>query len=203
MSNKYEVIILFDGYGYIDKNEKYHASGTSTLIKGNTNILVDTGGVWQKDHLLKRLNEENLSPNEISYVVGTHGHSDHIGNLNLFLNAIQIVGFDINSMDEYLLHDFNSGKPYIINDFVKVVPTPGHTSADVSVIVSGVTNYDDGVVAICGDLFENENDENLWENVSFDAVVQEKHRKSILEQCDYIVPGHGKIFKNLKKCFQN
>ena len=56
-------------------------------------------------------------------------------------------------------------------------------------------NYGNGVVAICGDLFENEKDENVWKNVSFDAVTQEKHRTSILEQCDYIVPGHGKIFK--------
>lgn len=39
------------------------------------------------------------------------------------------------------------GYPYEIDDHVEVIPTPGHTGADVSVIVSG-TKY--GRVAITG-----------------------------------------------------
>lgn len=43
---------------------------------------------------------------DIQYVVCTHGHSDHCGNLNLFTHAIHVVGYDICRQDQYHLHDF-------------------------------------------------------------------------------------------------
>ena len=39
------------------------------------------------------------------------------------------------------------GIPYEIDDFVEIWPTPGHTGADVSVIVRGTKH---GVVAVVG-----------------------------------------------------
>lgn len=40
-------------------------------------------------------------------MVGTHGHSDHIGNLNLFTNSTHIVCHDINKGSLYLQHPFS------------------------------------------------------------------------------------------------
>lgn len=51
----------------------------------------------------------NLCPNDIQYVVSTHGHSDHIGNNNLFLQAKHIVGFSVSFEDKYYLHPFDKG----------------------------------------------------------------------------------------------
>lgn len=41
------------------------------------------------------LKSHGVIPEDINYVVSTHGHSDHIGNNNLFLKAKHIVGFNI------------------------------------------------------------------------------------------------------------
>ena len=82
---------------------------------------------------------------------------------------------------------------------VRVVPTPGHTDSDVSLIVEE-TNY--GVVAITGDLFEKAEDlerDDLWQQYSEHKELQKKSRDMIIGIADFIVPGHGKMFKNTKK----
>ena len=59
-----------------------------------------------------------------------------------------------------------------------------------------------GVVAITGDLFEKEGDieqEGLWMQYSENDELQKKNREVILRKADFIVPGHGKMFKNPKK----
>lgn len=48
----------------------------------------------------------DVSPENIEYVVCTNGHSDKVGNLNLFVHAIQIVSHDICVGDQYVLHQF-------------------------------------------------------------------------------------------------
>lgn len=59
--------------------------------------------------LLTALQKHCLVPDQIDYVVSTHGHSDHIGNNNLFLQARHIVGFSVNFNDKYTLHPFDKG----------------------------------------------------------------------------------------------
>ena len=61
------------------------------------------------------LDENRVTPNEIDVVVCTHGHSDHVGNLNLFPNAKFIVSYDVSEGDLYSVHDFQGGNPYIID----------------------------------------------------------------------------------------
>lgn len=46
----------------------------------------------------------------MNYVISTHGHSDHIGNNNLFRMAKHIVGFSISFKDQYFMHPFDKGK---------------------------------------------------------------------------------------------
>lgn len=55
-------------------------------------------------------------PDDINYVVCTHGHSDHVGNLNLFPDATFIVSYDVSKKDEYTVHRFEDGLPYKIDD---------------------------------------------------------------------------------------
>lgn len=57
------------------------------------------------------LQEHQLHPDDIDYVVSTHGHSDHLGNNNLFLRAKRhIVGTNISHRNRYYVHDFDAGK---------------------------------------------------------------------------------------------
>ena len=53
------------------------------------------------------LRKHEITAGDIDYVIGTHGHSDHIGNLNLFTNATHIVSHDINKGSLYRSHPFD------------------------------------------------------------------------------------------------
>ncbi|CAG2242172.1 unnamed protein product [Mytilus edulis] len=97
--------------------------------------------------------------------------------------------------EQYMLHQFDKGIPYEIDDFVEVVPTPGHTGKDVSVIVR---ETEKGTVAITGDLFECFEDlrePSIWQDNSENPEDQEANRIGILQIADYIIPGHGPMFK--------
>ena len=207
-----EVIVLQSGYSCTDENDCFRAACSVTLVRntspqysreGWSCIIVDTGGAWEKDAILMKLAESKISLNDIDIVVGTHGHSDHVGNLNLFPKAKQIVGFDINVKDKYMMHDFRAGEKYTIQENeIEIIPTPGHTHADVSVIVRNGFFRDETqelndhhVIGICGDLFEKKNDDEIWQTLSEDVVVQKENRKKMLELCDFIIPGHGPPFK--------
>lgn len=190
----FHVKVLFPGYSFTDENGQYRATGTSSIITGPIKVVVDTGGPWDKDKLIAALQDNGITPDEIDYVVCTHGHSDHIGNLNLFLNAKHIVGFDINYKDSYFDHDFKKGDAFIIfKDFVTVIPTPGHMHSDVSVVVKDAEGL--GTVVVCGDLFESENDGDSWKEISEWPEEQIKNRDKVMKMADYIIPGHGPMFQ--------
>ena len=88
-----------------------------------------------------------LKPENIQYCIGTHGHTDHIGNLNLFPHATHIVGHIISEKNKYWTHPFDIGKDYVIDQDVTIIPTPGHT---LSCITVAVNTPDLGMVAIAG-----------------------------------------------------
>lgn len=192
----YEVIVLFDGYSDVADNG-YRSNCSCTLIKSPTNnIIVDTMTAWDGEKLISKLQEHDLECSDINYVICTHGHSDHVGCNYLFTNAyIHIIGYCISNNDLYLECNFKDGEEYVINDYIKIIPTPGHTLQDVSVLVD--TNQ--GIIAITGDLFENEKDlvdDSIWKNAGSDSEeLQLINRAKILEMADWIVPGHGPMFK--------
>lgn len=190
----YEVKILKQGYSQPVGPAQQRADGTITLVRGPKNIIVDTGGPKDRQFILDALDGEGLNPKDILYVICTHGHSDHIGNNNLFPDATFIVSHDICKGDLYTFHDFRSGKNFMIDDDVHVMPTPGHTGQDISVLVK----TPEGIVAIVGDLFEcgqDLEDEGLWMASSELPAEQEKSRGRVLAAADIIVPGHGDRFK--------
>ncbi|CAG9761889.1 unnamed protein product [Ceutorhynchus assimilis] len=192
-----ELKVLFPGFSEIIQpdNNNTRANCTCTLIKGPPNIIVDTMTAWDGPKLVEALQKNGLSPDDIDYLICTHGHSDHIGCNYLFQKATHIVGFSISHKETYFSSpDFSKGQEYVINDGVKVIPTPGHTLQDVTVIF----NQDEKVYAITGDLFENEqdlDDESIWIGAGSDNEgLQRKHRRKILKLADFIIPGHGAMF---------
>lgn len=190
-----KVIIVQSGYSTDDK-----ADCSVTLVKSPEIgwILVDTSSPCFKAKLVDALKQQDVSPPDINIVVGTHGHVDHIGNLNLFPNAKFIVGFDICKSNVYEDFDFNTHSEYFLTDTIYVLATPGHTCQDVSLVVK---NSNQGTVVVGGDLFECEEDlvnSELWTSKSFDRELQEKNREKVLDFADFIIPGHGPGFKNPK-----
>ena len=138
----YSVKVLKDGYSY-EKDGQYKANGTCTLILGpdpkelgmfcisvihNTNrmttgqrqtkMIVDTLSAWDKDILISALASEGLRPEDITHVVNTHGHPDHMGNNNLFTGpgVVHVMGHSIHTGDIYNTDiDFKAGDSYCID----------------------------------------------------------------------------------------
>ena len=187
-----EVFVLLPGYADWTSPGKQRASGTVTLIKGEQNVIVDTGLPKQKSLILKRLKDHGVSPSEVNFVILTHGHSDHIGNNNLFSKACFILDTDVLQDDEFTIHDFTRDA-FHITDGIDVIHTPGHTDHDVSVVVE----TQKGTVVVTGDIFECDGDwrKEAWEPWTKHRETQRKSRERILRIADYIVPGHGDMFE--------
>jgi len=190
-----EIHIIQEGYSFTDSEQRYRATGSITLVKTKNHvILVDTGSPRDKDKLLLSLEKVGVCPQDIDHVVCTHGHVDHVGNLNLFPKAVHVVGNDACEKDDiYMDNSLKHGDPLVLEDGqVDIVPTVGHTGEDISVVVYN-TKY--GTVVVAGDLFECENDGDGWKEISQCVDKQEQNRDKVKEIADWIVPGHGAMFK--------
>jgi glyoxylase-like metal-dependent hydrolase (beta-lactamase superfamily II) len=187
------VQVLRAGYSRQDADGASHACGTITLIRSTVNVLVDTGNPADGDEIVRLLKAEGLSPDDVSVVVCTHGHVDHAGCNALFPHALFIVSRDIATGDRIEGRDF-AQDPYVIDDDVQVIGTPGHMPQDVSVLAK----TPEGLVAVVGDLFESEEDlkdPSRWLVWSNDPETQKNSRDSVLMTAGYIVPGHGGMFR--------
>ncbi|CAD5119854.1 DgyrCDS8438 [Dimorphilus gyrociliatus] len=193
----YQVIVLRNG-SCKDEHNGYIVYCTITLIKGEFNVLVDPGGYWDQEVLVKGLKENDLDPADIDYVICSHGHSDHIGNLHLFPKAIKIISNDVSRGNVYFKDNpLKKGEDYVVDENLRIISTPGHTCNDISVLVE-TKEY--GKVIVAGDIFECEEDiENpsLWmENCEMPSTdKQEESRRAITKMANYIVPGHGAMFQ--------
>ncbi len=193
----HEVIILLPGTASPATSGAMRATASVTLIAGVPNVIVDTGDVTQRAALLGALAQHHVDPSAVAFVVNTHGHLDHIGNNNLFPNATFLLDADVAHGGEYRVHD------YALGDFtiecrdggpsIRVVATPGHTDHDLTVVVETAT----GAVAVAGDLFEYDGDDadGAWQRWTRNETLQRKSRERIRAAVQYIVPGHGGMFR--------
>ncbi|KAL6733652.1 hypothetical protein Aduo_004283 [Ancylostoma duodenale] len=185
--------------GYAREGGKYVATGSVTLVRSRgVNILVDCGDPWNGDEILQRLAEFDIEKEGINIVVVTHGHIDHCGNLGLFKSAKIYMASDIAVNGEY--DSLSEENPVMLTPDVDLHRCPGHTDHDLIVVVR---NTELGCVVVAGDVFESEDDADQWKAVSAYPEKQEKSRQKILELADWIIPGHGTLFKNMKHCSAN
>ncbi len=186
-----EVKILIEGFTTADSTESQNEEKTCptiTLVKDkNLNIICDPGVLDDQNIILEKLKNEGLSKNDIDIVFITHSHIDHYRNIGMFPEAKTLEYYGLwegSSVDDYK-EDFT--------DDIKIIKTPGHSNDSLTMLVK----TKEGIVAICGDVFWKENYPEKDEY----AIDQEKLRESrkvVLELADYIVPGHGKIYKVIK-----
>jgi glyoxylase-like metal-dependent hydrolase (beta-lactamase superfamily II) len=96
--------IELDGYaidiivqGYPGKTVCHGGLGWSTvvLIRGHGRVaLVDTGGFGIRRLLLERLGQRGLKPADVTDLLLTHAHYDHMVNWTLFSQARMVIGAD-------------------------------------------------------------------------------------------------------------
>ena len=192
--NLASVTVLKPGYARWEGYASQRACGTISLVRSHKNCMVDLGIPSDKDLILKKLKEQKLILKDIDFVILTHSDVDHIGNMNLFPDATFIGGNDVIKGDHFL--EFFKEK-YVVDENISILHTPGHDNRSISALVKTAK----GLVAITGDLFEYNKDwltvdtSKVWEQWSQDTDLQNASRKKIWALADYIVPGHGDMFK--------
>ncbi len=191
-----KIDILVEGYARENADGGYDASPTTTLINAvNTKIIVDPGA--NPDLLSKALTQRNLQVSDVDIVFLTHYHPDHTLNIRLFPNHPIYDG------DTIYVGDVET--PYegvIPGTDIRVLKTPGHAHEHASLVV----NVGELVYVVAADVFwwmdgEQKSDTsddllNLSDPFVKDVDALRASRVKILEIADYIIPGHGVIFKN-------
>jgi glyoxylase-like metal-dependent hydrolase (beta-lactamase superfamily II) len=167
----------------------------------NKKIIVDAGSFLSKDRIISGLAKENLTPSDINIVILTHLHLDHTINVYLFDKAKIFAKFILTYCGQYhipaegCMQKTNLSENTVIDNDVKVIITPGHTEDGISIVV----DTPEGKVVIAGDAVPGKEYVNLdkqpMESAIWNMDEFNKSRKKILEIADYIIPGHGPMFK--------
>lgn len=190
-----KVKVLIQGYATTLK-KGWIASSTTTLIQdGKINIIVDPGINRRK--LLNALKREGLKLENIDYILMTHYHPDHNYLSGIFPKAKALDDELVYEEDKEYEH---GGK--IPGTNLKILPTSGHEKSHGSLIVP----TEKGIVVVAGDVWwwktshKQKTDRESLLKLK-DMYVKDKKalldsRKKILEIADWIIPGHGKMFKN-------
>ena len=170
------------------------ASSTATLIQTPTKkIIVDPG--CDRKALLAALKKNQISLESIDYVLLTHSHTDHALLCGIFENAKVI-----NPVEMYEGSTQTEYESTFLGNELEIIQTPGHCQEHCSLVVP----TKEGIIVVAGDLFWWVEDEEQKVDVRKidDAHPLETNmaqiiesRKKVLKIADFIIPGHGKMFK--------
>jgi len=189
-----EVKILVEGFTNADsvaETGEERTQPTITLVRdGDLVMVVDPGILRDRQILIDALAKENLSVDDVNVVFLTHSHADHYVNAGMFPKAKILEYFGL--WNENTVNNW----PENFSPNLRILHTPGHDYTGLTLFV----DTEEGVVAICGDVFWKKNHP---ENPHDDAYASNPERlrdsrEMILETADWIIPGHGPMYKNEK-----
>lgn len=173
--------------GYLSAEHQGNVSATISLVQDGTTVMVVDPGFLEGEQLLPdALQKHGLSVYDVTVVCITHSHIDHYKNVGMFPKAkiLDHVGVwsQKGSMEDWQTH---------FSENIQIIKTPGHDHTGISLFVK----TDDGVVAICGDVFWKENYPEV-DPYADDLKGLEQSRKLVLDMSHWIIPGHGQMYKN-------
>jgi glyoxylase-like metal-dependent hydrolase (beta-lactamase superfamily II) len=166
------------------------ARSSVTLIDaGEKKILVDTGMLGEEGILLDSLYARGLEPEDIDFVVNTHLHLDHCGCNLLFRNSVFYA--DRNENPPAYFQPTDDGKELVRG--VSFLRTPGHTEGSITVLA----RTDEGIYAVVGDAIPTkENYDSMSPPaINIDERLAMESMKRIISKADFIIPGHGALFR--------
>jgi len=190
-----EIKVLVEGYASKKKKGCPVSPSAVLIFDGDIKVLVDPGS--NAKSLLEALRKEKIKPADIDIVFLTHYHLDHLLNIRLFpINDIY-DGDTISRGDKII--NYSGGKLPKTN--IRIIKTPGHAYEHCSLLVQTAK----GKIAVAGDVFWWWNEQKqktdrkslLKQKDPFvkNKLALSQSRKKLLALADYIIPGHGKMFK--------
>jgi len=183
-----EVKVLIEGYTTADtkaENGEEKTCATVSLIRDkDLVVVVDPGVLESQQILIDALKREGLSLEEVDVVCITHSHLDHYRNIGMFKHAKALDYFGL--WNKNICEDWH--EQFTPN--IQILKTPGHDYTSITLFVK----TDDGIIAICGDVFWKENypKDDIY---ATDLKKLGESRKLVLEMADWIIPGHAGIYK--------
>lgn len=182
-----EVKVLLNGFTNADRREAGEEEltrCTTALIFDGDNIIISDPGILESQQILiDTLAKENLTVNDITHVFITHSHMDHYRNIGMFPDAKAIDYWGI----------WHGGKcddlPDDLSKDIKIIKTPGHNYDGLTMLVK----TGKGAIAIVGDLWWSSRGPS-FDKFASDMEALNESRKKVLEQADYIIPGHGPMY---------
>lgn len=179
--------------GYVRKQGTKVVPTTTLIQDGKVNIIVDPGmGKNKVKVLYKALRKEGLSFEHITTVFITHYHPDHTQYVACFPRAKLVDSLYIYDGNNWLDHQ---GEGYKLSPNVSIIHTPGHTPEHASLSVKTAK----GIVVVAGDVWWHSDLTPKIDPMAWSQKKIEASRKKVLKIADYIIPGHGKMFRNTEK----
>ncbi|MCC7304492.1 MBL fold metallo-hydrolase [bacterium] len=190
--------ILIEGYAHPNEDGSYTASPTTSLLRFNgKNYIIDPG--CNEKLLLEKMAEYSLKVEDITAIFLTHYHLDHVLNIRLFPSTPIYDGNMQWDQDKEIFYtDY-----WLIPEF-KLLATPGHAGEQFSLLID-TENL--GLACIVQDVFwweDGKQTSNTVEELlaskdpfmSDHAALLESRKKVLESGAKWIIPGHGKLFKN-------
>ena len=195
------ITILNEGYVVPIENRNFvpgekddgarRVASTVALVKSkDVIIIVDPGMVSENVNLEEHIEKVGVKLNDVTHVFISHHHPDHTVRIGMFPNATVVDFWGSYQHDLWEDHEDS----YELASGVKIIRTPGHTAEDASLVVDA----EDGTYVFTH-VWWNEKMEPEIDPLAEDHTKLLESRKKIMEIADYIIPGHGSMFKNPQK----
>ena len=195
------ITILNEGYVVPIENRNFvpgekddgarRVASTVALVKSkDVIIIVDPGMVSENVNLEEHIEKAGVKLKDVTHVFISHHHPDHTVRIGMFPNATVVDFWGSYQHDLWEDH----GDLYELASGVKIIRTPGHTAEDASLVVDA----EDGTYVFTH-VWWNEKMEPEIDPLAEDHTKLLESRKKIMEIADYIIPGHGSMFKNPQK----
>lgn len=215
---RYHFDLLLPGFpGRSLRNGALGWCNVALLRGGGETLVVDTGSDLSREELRRVLGTHGVRPSDVTGVLLTHCHADHICNFPLFDQAtVYVSGQDLHwavhdSPGEYFVPEFHVRElaqwPMLrlIDGFetllpgITSLPTPGHTPGHTSFLVEGeegMTVFAGDAVKSLGELTRGRAAASLDPVLSTRSIedvrqVAADHRRAL------VVPGHDRVLRFL------
>lgn len=191
-----KIKILIEGYAK-KLDHGWVASSTVCLVTTSDGKKIITDPGCNRTKLIEVLKKESLATGDIDYVFMSHQHPDHVLLAGIFENAKHIT------FDSELQYNGDVLTQYSVDSLgpdIEILQTPGHVLEHISLVVK----TDDGKVGIAGDCIWwlddeeqkfaiDQSDHSQSKGMDMETLIES--RKKLIERADYIIPGHGRMFK--------